>query len=147
MKRSASLTLFLLLLSIVSGVLLSNASWVGKMGMSMFYQEYNFLKIWWKGAALIFLILMGLYGLQSLVQKTTSRSTSRFIHIAAIAAALIGLYFSYADFRKDFSHRLLGERFHIGVYLFWIGWIVISIYLLLTRKNEKASQKNVGMEI
>lgn len=147
MKRSASLTLFLLILSVLSGVLLSNASWVGKAGMSLFYQEYNFLKIWWKGATLIFLILMGLYGLQSLIHKTTSKKTANLTHGIAIVAALAGLYFSYTDFRNDFSHRLLGERFHIGVYLFWIGWVVISIYLLLTKKNEKAEDRNVGMEI
>lgn len=147
MKRSASLTLFLLILSVISGVLLSNASWVGKVGISLFYQEYDFLKAWWKGAAFIFLVLMGLYGLQSLIHKTASKKASNLIHCIAIIAALTGLYFSYADFRNDFSHRLLGERFHIGVYLFWVGWIVISIYLLLTRKNEKAEDRNVGMEL
>lgn len=147
MKRAATLTLFLLILSAVSGVLLSNASWVGKMGMSLFYQEYNFLKIWWKGAGLIFFLLTGLYGLQSLIHKTTGKRTSTAVHIFALLVALAGLYFSYRDFRHDFSHRLLGERFHIGVYLFWIGWMVISIYLLLTGKHEKAEEKNVGMEV
>lgn len=147
MKRSASLTLFLLILSVIAGVMLSNASWVGKVGMGLFYKEYEFLKIWWKGAALIFLVLMGLYGVQSLVQKNASKSAAKIVHIFTIVLAFVGLYFSYLDFRKDFSHRLLGERFHIGVYLFWIGWIVISIYLLLTKKNIEAEKDNVGVEV
>ena len=43
MRRSASLTLFLAALSVVSGSMLSNASWVGKVGMDLFYEEYTFL--------------------------------------------------------------------------------------------------------
>src|SRR5687768_11701851 len=106
MKRSTSLTLFLLIISVISGTLLSNASWVGKMGMSMFYQEYNFLKTWWKGAALIFLVLMTIYAVQSLIQKNAKASVSKTVHFIAIGAALVGLYCTYADFRQDLSHRL-----------------------------------------
>jgi hypothetical protein len=117
------------------------------MGMSMFYQEYNFLRTWWKGAALIFLVLMVIYALQSLVQVNAKASVSKTVHVIAIGAALTGLYFTYADFRHDLSHRLLGERFHIGAYLFWMGWVVISAYLLMTRKNIAAEKNNVGMEV
>ena len=48
--------------------------------------------------------------------------------------AVAGLYFSYHDFRNTLSHKLLGEGFHLGVYLFWLGWIGISIGLLFTAK-------------
>src|SRR5690606_16177744 len=110
-------------------------------------QEYDFLKIWWKGAALVFFLLMSLYGLQSWIHKITTKKISTAVHIFALMAALGGLYFSYSDFREDLSHRLLGERFHIGVYLFWLGWMVVSIYLLLTRKNEEAEKNHVGMDM
>jgi len=147
MRKSASLTLFLALLSVICGYMLSGASWIGRVGISLFYREYEFLKVWWKGAIVVFVVLMVLYALQSLVQKRARHTMAKTVHIFAIAAALIGLYLTYDDFRHTTSHRWMGERFHIGAYLFWIGWMVISIYLLLTKKNEKALKQNVGMDV
>lgn len=147
MRRSASLTLFLALLSVVCGYLFSSASWIGKVGMSLFYQEYEFLKVWWKGALLVFAALVFLYAIQSLVLRMASRTISTTVHIFAIVGALVGLYLTYDDFRHTLSHRWLGERFHIGAYLFWIGWIIISIYLLLTKRNANAMNHKVGMDV
>jgi hypothetical protein len=147
MRRSASLTLFLALFAVVTGYLLSNVSFVGKIGIGVFYEQYDFLKDWWKGALLVFAIWIFFYALQSLIQRTTSRNISIVVDIAALLIAVVGLYLSYDDFRRDLSHRWLGERFHIGVYLFWIGWMIISIYLLLTRKNKKALKHKVGMDM
>lgn len=147
MRRSASLTLFLALLSVVSGYLLSKASWIGKVGISLFYQEYEFLKVWWQGALLVFGVLIFLYALQSLVQRMASKSIATAVHLFALVAAFTGLYLTYDDFRQSVSHRWMGERFHIGAYLIWIGWMVISIYLLLSRKNAKAMKEKVGMDM
>lgn len=147
MRRSASLTLFLALFSVVVGYLLSNVSFVGKIGIGVFYEQYDFLRDWWKGAILVFAVWIFLYALQSLIQRTASRGVSIAVDIAALLAALVGLYLSYDDFRRDLSHRWLGERFHIGVYLFWIGWLIISIYLLLNRKNKEALRHKVGMDM
>jgi hypothetical protein len=147
MRRSASLTLFLALFSVVVGYLLSNVSFVGKIGIGVFYEQYDFLKDWWKGAILVFAVWIFLYALQSLIQRTASRGVSIAVDIAALLAALVGLYLSYDDFRRDLSHRWLGERFHIGIYLFWIGWLIISIYLLLNRKNKEALRHKVGMDM
>lgn len=147
MRRSASLTLFLSMLSVMSGYLMSHATWIGRVGISLFHSEYNFLKTWWKGAMLVFFILIVLYALQSLVQRSLSKTVAAATHIFAIVAALIGLYLTYDDFRHTTSHRWLGERFHIGVYLFWIGWIVISIYLLMSKRNLKALNNKVGADM
>jgi hypothetical protein len=147
MRRSASLTLFLAILSVVSGYMLSGASWVGRVGINLFHQEYSFLKIWWQAALVVFGLLIFLYAIQSLVQRLASHVVSRTVHIFAIAAAIVGLYLSYDDFRHTLSHRWMGERFHIGVYLFWLGWIIISIYLLLAKKNARAMSHNVGMDV
>lgn len=147
MRRSASLTLFLALLSVVSGYLLSKASWIGKVGISLFYQEYEFLKVWWQGALMVFGVLIFLYTLQSLVQRMASKSIATAVHLFALVAAFTGLYLTYDDFRQSVSHRWMGERFHIGAYLIWIGWMVISIYLLLSRKNAKAMKEKVGMDM
>jgi O-antigen/teichoic acid export membrane protein len=147
MKRSASLVLFLAILSVFSGYMLSGASWIGRVGMSLFYQEYTFLKTWWKGALLVFAVWMFLYGVQLLVQRMASRAVAKMVNFAAIAAAFIGLYLTYDDFRHTTSHRWMGERFHIGAYLFWLGWIIISIYLLMEKKNLEAAKHKVGMDV
>jgi hypothetical protein len=51
----------------------------------------------------------------------------------ALVLALIGLYFTYQDFRHNTAHRWLGERFHLGGYLFWIGWMAISVFYLIKK--------------
>jgi hypothetical protein len=138
MKPSAKFISILLLLSIISGVLLSKASVVGKAGMTLFYREYNFLKSWWKGALLVFAVLLILYLIQGLLQRNKPAQKKRMINLVAIGLAVAGFFFTYLDFSNTLSHRLLGTAFHIGAYLFWIGWILISIcYLRGIRKTEE----------
>lgn len=64
-------------------------------------------------------------------------ATRRVAHIIALLVAVAGLYFTYRDFRTDFSHNLMKERFHLGAYLFWIGWVSISLFFL----SEGAARK------
>jgi hypothetical protein len=147
MRRSASLTLFLAILAVVSGFMLSSASWIGNIGVSLFHSEYEFLRDWWKGAILVFTVWIFLYAVQSLILKISSHTVSNIVNIFAVVAAIIGLYFTYHDFRHNLSHRWMGERFHIGAYLFWIGWIIISAYLLMWAKNIRAMKRKVGMDV
>ncbi|MBS1782582.1 MAG: cytochrome d ubiquinol oxidase subunit II [Bacteroidetes bacterium] len=147
MKRFASLTFFLAILSVIAGYLLSNITWIGQVGISLFYDQYQFLKVWWQAAMVVFGMLLILYLLQSAIDKILTPFSAKLIHIILILGACLGLYFSYQDFRQNLSHRLLGERFHLGVYLFWLGWICISIYFLLKKKNAKAQQQEVGMDM
>lgn len=137
MKPAKWVVLFLVILSVISGYLMSKASLVGKAGMSLFYTEYNFLKVWWKGAGLIFIALIVLFIIHGRVQQRAARRKARSFHFIAVIFAVTGLYFTYNDFRHSLSHHLLGERFHLGVYLFWIGWIIISILHLLHLSNDK----------
>lgn len=132
MKRFKNFAFFLFLLSIISGYLMSKASLIGKTGMSLFYREYNFLKVWWKGAMLMIIMFSVLYYLHNLIQKNLPKQGKTFHRIACFIA-LAGLYFTYVDFRHTLSHHLLGERFHIGVYLFWIGWITIALFFLMNQ--------------
>lgn len=139
--------LFLTVLSVVSGYLMSKASLIGRAGMSLFYREYNFLKSWWKGALLIFILMMLIFAIHGSVQKRYPERKSRSIHIAAFIIAIAGLYLTYNDFRHTLSHHLLGERFHLGVYLFWLGWMVISIYYLWRPGvNSRATHSEPGNE-
>jgi len=129
MKRGSGLLLLLLgILSIISGYLMSKASLVGKAGMSFFYREYNFLKVWWKGALMIYLALLALFIIHGLIQRKTRPGKTKAVHMIACLVALAGLGLTYSDFRHTLSHRLLGERFHLGVYLFWLGWAITSLF-------------------
>lgn len=141
MKRLAFLVIFLTALSTLSGYLLSKATWISRVGMSLFYNQYNFLKTWWKGALLVFSVLMILLIIQTIVQSKLPSIAAKIFHTIMLFAALVGLYFTYRDFRHTLSHRWLGERFHIGVYIFWLGWITISLfYIFQPKKRGKAVQ-------
>ena len=73
--------------------------------------------------------------MQGAAQKKLKTKKAKAVHIGCLLAALAGLYFTYYDFRHTTTHRLLGERFHLGGYLFWIGWIIISVYYLTQKKQ------------
>ena len=131
MKRNQALILFLGFISLVSGYLMSKASLISKVGMSIFYREYNFLKTWWKGTLLIFTLLMILYLLHWFVRQKLNTQKAKTFHLIACIIAVVSLYLTYHDFRHTLSHRLLGERFHLGVYLFWLGWIAVCLSQLV----------------
>src|SRR4051812_45781370 len=110
MKRHIQLLIILFSLSVLAGWLLSKASWIGRMGMRFFYKEYRFLQVWWKGTAVIFLLLLMVYAIQLLINRNWPKY-AKAASIISIVIAVIGLYFTYADFRHTLSHRWLGERF------------------------------------
>ena len=136
MKRTALFLSLLAVLSIISGYLLSNASLVGKVGISVFYKQYQFLKTWWQGALIVFAVLLIFFLVQGFAEKKLIKTKANLLHVSMILLALTGLYFTYYDFRHTTTHRLLGERFHIGAYLFWIDWIIISLFYLTQKKPE-----------
>ena len=143
MKRSTTLILFLVALSVMSGYLLSKPSLVGRVGISLFYTEYHFLKTWWKGAFVVLVVLMMVYAMQELLQRRLVKKSAGMLHTGMLVAGVIGMYSTYYDFRHTLSHRLLGERFHIGAYLFWIGWVIISGYFLLPAKLINSREDNL----
>lgn len=134
MKRGYRLTLMLFLLAALAGYLLSKASWVGRTGINLFYQQYKFLKVWWQSGLLVFAVWMLLFFLQGRAQKKLPPRSATLTQIGALLAALIGLYFTYQDFRHNTAHRWLGERFHLGGYLFWIGWMAITVFYLTEKR-------------
>lgn len=139
-KFSASRTgpfLFLLAgLSVLSGFLLSKINIIGRAGIELFYNEYRFFKYWWKGALAVFGILLFLFYLQGFIQQKLFRTHAALLHISALVIAVVGVYFTYDNFRHDLSHRLIGERFHLGFYLFWFGWMLISLFYLFGKRRE-----------
>lgn len=137
MKRNSLLTIGLTIASLLAGYLLSAISFVGRTGIDLFYTKYRFLKSWWKGALIVFIVWMLLLAVQTVLEKKVKKATSTIIQWALLTVAIAGLYMSYADFRNSLSHRWLGESFHLGVYLFWLGWIVITIFMLLKKEPLK----------
>jgi len=135
MNRKFLLIIFLALLSAISGYLMSKASWIGRVGITFFYKEYNLLKIWWQGATAVFIILMLLFLLHNVMQQKLSTIAARFFHILALIIAAIGFYYTMNDFTRNLSHRLLGRRFHFGFYLFWIGWILICLFFIFKKRK------------
>jgi len=137
LKKTTVLILVLLLLSCLSGYLMSKPSLIGRIGISLFYHEYRFLRTWWKGALAVFGTLMVLLALQGVAQRKLPLRTSRLLHIGLVLLALGGLYLTYSDFQHTATHRWLKEKFHLGAYLFWIGWLIVSFFYLATGRERR----------
>jgi len=125
MRRHAPFILLLIALAALSGWLLSHISLLGRVGISVAYREYSFLKTWWMGGALVLVVWLVVYWMHGVGLRRWPRR--RKSHLITAVLALLGLYATYADFRGDLSHRWLGERSHLGAYLFWIGLVIISL--------------------
>jgi hypothetical protein len=134
-KRIISLNAILVSLAVIIGWTLSKATIIGKVGIHFLHREYMFLNSWWKGALLIWGVWVVLEIIQYRVWKRYRRNINLAIQTSFIFLAVLGLYFTYLDFRT-LSHGLLGDRFHIGGYLFWIGWCIISIFFIKLRNDE-----------
>lgn len=145
-KRTASLLLVLLVLSGIAGYLLSKASLVGRAGISLFYREYAFLKVWWQAGWLLLMVWLVLFFLLGWAQRKLSPSSSRWVHGAALVLALAGVYFTYQDFRQNLSHRWLGERFHLGGYLFWLGWMLVCLFYITGKKKSLPGDAPPGQD-
>ncbi|MEI6947987.1 cytochrome d ubiquinol oxidase subunit II [Paraflavisolibacter sp. H34] len=135
MKRTAFILIVLAILSAIAGILFSHASLAGRTGITLFFRQYHFLNVWWQAALAVFAVWLALWGLHRLVHRLLGENLSRTLHVAALMAAGAGLYFTYYDFRHHLSHRLLGGSFHLGGYLFWIGWMLISLSHLWQKKS------------
>ena len=137
-KKIISLNAILIPLAVIAGWTLSKATIVGKVGIHFLHREYAFLNSWWKGALFVWVVWIILEIIQYRIWKRYRRNINLAVQTSFIFLAVFGLYFTYLDFRT-FSHGLLGERFHIGGYLFWIGWCIISIFFINLRNKKIAT--------
>ena len=136
MKRTIFFIGLLAVLSAISGYLMSKASWIGRVGMTFFYKEYNLLKIWWQGAIAVFIILMILFAIHSMIQTKLRIGGARAVHFLVLLLAAGGLYLTYDDFSNELAHRMLGRRFHYGFYLFWVDWMLICLFFVFKKKPK-----------
>lgn len=127
MKRPAPFFLLLTALSAVAGWLLSHLNLIGRIGVHTMHTEYRFLTVWWKGALLVWSVWMLFWAAHTAVSRRLSAGAARATHAAALVLAALGWYATYHDFRNTLTHRIIGERFHLGAYLFWLGWMLIAL--------------------
>jgi hypothetical protein len=135
-KRICLYLILLSFLSLVSGYLLSKLSMTGRVGVNLLYKQYKFLKDPFKDFFLIFLVFLILISLLYIFYKRWNKNIANKISLIIVFLGIAGALLTYYDFAHNLSHRLLGWRFHLGAYLFWLGWICIPIYYLT--KKEKA---------
>ena len=145
MRRHLPFLIYLAALSALAGWLLSHMSWIGHLGVNLMHREYRFLRAWYKGGGLMLAILLLLFGIQYIVQRRLPRASSRGVQIVLLLFALTGLWLTYSDFHSDLTHGtfILKESFHLGAYLFWIGWISISVYMLAAVRRKLPSELQV----
>ncbi|MCO6564973.1 MAG: hypothetical protein J6581_05965 [Apibacter sp.] len=141
MKRLSLLLLFEILVSISIGFLMSKMSWIGRMGINLFRNEYKILKVWWKTALMVLSIQLLLILIQYIIKRTCKVTISKLLFFLFLLSGCIGLVYTYHDFSTVYEHRIMKERFHLGGYLFWIGWIVSNLYFLVT-PYQKTVQTN-----
>lgn len=141
MKKRIPVLLLLTILSVICGYLFHKISWIGRLGINIAYDEYTIFKSWWKSSLLVFGIYMALYLIHYLACKNKQQRSVIIINIVSILLAIGGLYYTYHDFRTDFSHRIAGERFHLGFYLFWVGWIVINLHFIIRKQANNANKQ------
>lgn len=141
--KKAFLVIVLAALATLSGVLMSKMSWIGRLGISLVHREYSFLKVWWQGALVVFGVYLVLLLLHQIVDSLLGKPIAKFFHALFLLAAIAGLYATYTDFASDFTHKILKEHFHLGAYMFWVGWITVALFYLFKRTatteiNKKA---------
>jgi hypothetical protein len=116
----------------MAGYLFSKISFIGRLGISLFYNNYAFFKTWWKGGLLVFVILMVMLVVHTIAHRYFNRRNAIMFHAIAAVCIVLGVYMTYQDFRHTLSHHLAGERFHLGAYCFWLGWVSICLYYLVS---------------
>ena len=146
MKRILPLLLFLAALSAIAGYLLTKGSWAGRLGMGVFHKEYVFLNTWWKGTLSVFGTLLVLVAIHALFQRILPNAIGKSVHAIFLLAALTGLYLTYYDFQHDWEHHLMKQRFHMGFYLFWAGWIIVCIFFLFSPKKHSTTNASKKAE-
>ncbi len=122
--------------SLLATYFISKISLIGKVGIALFYKQYKLLRSGWKTFFLFFGIQLLIIGLLWYMQQKRGRRKTVYTAAIFMILAIIGLVMTYHDFQYTYSHRLLKERFHLGFYLFWIGWMASCIFFMIANKRN-----------
>lgn len=136
MKKILNLILIQTIISLISGILLSKMSLVGKIGISVVYTEYTILKSWWKAALVVFSIQLIIMAILYVSKRFMLYKTFVIINLVLIIIGLLGVFFTYIDFTTT-SHKYMNSKFHTGGYLVWLGWFINCIYFFIFSVKPK----------
>ena len=131
MKNITILALFQALSSVISSILISNMSFIGRIGVSTMYRQYLIFKTWWKTALLLFVIQLILIVILYAARKLNFK-LGRMLALLFLFVGIVGTYFTYIDFTTT-NHKMMKISFHSGFYLFWISWFITCFYFLFMR--------------
>lgn len=140
MKKFINLFFLQGLLSVISGVLITKMSFIGRIGIHTAYREYLIFRNWWKTALVLFAIQLVIISLLSICNRFASVKTTRIVSFILLTIGIVGLYFTYIDFTTT-SHKLMKGNFHSGFYLFWAGWFISCFSFLLSKKKKTLPEK------
>ncbi len=136
MKNKIIHLLILAFSSLLSGIMISKMSLIGKIGITIIYNEYTILKSWWKTALLLFIIQVVIFIALSIWDANTVKRFKRLLlPLVFLFIGIIGFIYTYYDFTET-SHRLLKKTFHIGFYIFWLTWFGNCLFFM-TKKMQK----------
>lgn len=137
MKGLSTLVTFQALLATISSIYISKMSFMGRMGISFFYRDYQILKVWWQAALLLFILQLLLILLLWLSRKTLRKTRISFLPgFLLLLAATAAAYLTYVDFTTT-SHKYLRSNFHLGIYLFWAGCALSCVYFMFVKDKPK----------
>ncbi|MDO5655156.1 MAG: hypothetical protein Q4G27_03335 [Flavobacteriaceae bacterium] len=140
MRTLVFLAFFQMILSAISAWLISQMSFIGKLGIGLFYKEYKILKSPIETGILIFALQMFVVILLFICWRFISNKATRIVSLLVIFLACIGLAYTIHDFTYEFSHRILKSKFHTGFYLIWAGMIISAlIYLFIPARIKQHS--------
>ncbi|BAV07956.1 hypothetical protein [Filimonas lacunae] len=135
-NKTAILIAVQTVLCLLEAYLISKISLLGKLGIAMFYKQYRFLRSGWKTFLLLLAIQLLLTGILTMAKKRLSHRKVVYTGMSLLLIGMIALWGTYYDFQYTFSHRLLKEKFHLGFYLFWLGWIGTCLFFLVKRAEK-----------
>ena len=136
MKKVLNLILLQAVISLISGILFSQMSFIGKIGISVAYREYTILKTWWKAALMVFAIQLALVVFLWFTKRFSTYKTFAIINLIFVILGLIGLLYTFYDFTNT-SHKYMNGKFHMAGYLIWAGWFISCIYFFFLRVKPK----------
>ena len=132
MKKSTSILLFQGLISVVSGILITQMSLLGRIGIHTMYRQFLVFRSWWKTALLLFAVQCLLYG----VRKAMRLSSAKKVAWILLLIGILGAGTTYWDFSHT-MHKVMKAKFHFGFYLFWLGWAVSCLYFISLKGEER----------
>lgn len=143
MRTFFNISFIQLLLAVISALLMAQMSWVGKMGISLFYKDYAILKDPISSGVSIFVAQMVVIIILHLLYILTGRKALRIACIFFFLLAAIGLAYTINDFRQELSHRMLKYKFHYGFYLIWGGMMLSTLYYFFLPQRKIKSKDTV----